>query len=543
LSASSDMHLVSWTSQDDEREVDRIIAEMQGYSNAGIVNDEEAALWGGDESEDEEEALRRAAIVSAQKNKRQQHLVRRTNSHGDAKKSFYEFGHCSNLTQQTDDLCRLQYFYNRRDSISRVNGCLLLAERSFLQHCNNVCFTSFTQDILESTAARCARKPGTRKDSAKLSDDVQEPVAIQTKVLTVQQPDEHAQTQFSLSQGSIALTNDDASLSSQWTINQSSVYRSCGNVPSIWSGEGVIKVDMGSRRSSKSGVEPLLVTVTNESANEHNVLPTTQDVSESQLASSKEYDEALHNIRMCFEQNATLTTVNREQEGDLGDNYEQVGMDIVDSDLDSQSRSGAPRIMPVEGDMMNGNTVPADEPSLDDEAERLRAALLEQYFHIFKVKRKKHLEERADISMNSREEGEISGGSSPTPSPDVAHKIVTANLSAVVNCDDYSAGLHATLVVCCDREECEQRCPVNGYKRRAVCRKIRSSARNGDQHIASVDRLQSLERSVEEWESLIEEERKEKELIESKMRHKDVQRSTNASKRDRYLVRLFMLIA
>ncbi|VDM33932.1 unnamed protein product [Toxocara canis] len=72
---------------------------------------------------------------------------------------------------------------------------------------------SIATATIDSTAAPSARKSGTRKDSAALSNNVQESTAVQTKVLAVQQPDEHAQMQFSLSQGSTALIIDASLLS------------------------------------------------------------------------------------------------------------------------------------------------------------------------------------------------------------------------------------------------------------------------------------------------------------------------------------------
>ncbi|VDM41812.1 unnamed protein product [Toxocara canis] len=55
--------------------------------------------------------------------------------------------------------------------------------------------TSIATATIDSTAAPYARKSGTRKDSATLSNVDQESVAVQTKI-AVQQPDEHAQMQF-----------------------------------------------------------------------------------------------------------------------------------------------------------------------------------------------------------------------------------------------------------------------------------------------------------------------------------------------------------
>uniref|UniRef100_A0A915CE16 Pyruvate dehydrogenase phosphatase regulatory subunit n=1 Tax=Parascaris univalens TaxID=6257 RepID=A0A915CE16_PARUN len=294
ISTNSDAQLTSWTSLDEEREVDRIIAEMQGF-----VHDERANQCGGDDVVDDEESLRRAAIVSAQKRRRQ-------------------------LTQIAASMSEQGAFYKEQTSPTVAQGT-----------------SDATLEAVSAVHPRSARHGGSTK--------------------------------------------------STWVRLDSSRSNAKG----------------GLRRSSMNRVEPLVVTVANDTRRDcGGHLALHGNIPEGELAWSNEYDEALHNIRLRFEQDVA-TAIEKDVEGGLGDNYEQVGMDIVDSDR--------------------------DEPSVDDEAERLRAALLEQ------VMRKKHLEEGAETALNNREEGEVSGSTTPIHSPGVTQRApplqsrsVKCNSSAVV---------------------------------------------------------------------------------------------------------------
>uniref|UniRef100_A0A915CEA1 Pyruvate dehydrogenase phosphatase regulatory subunit n=2 Tax=Parascaris univalens TaxID=6257 RepID=A0A915CEA1_PARUN len=301
ISTNSDAQLTSWTSLDEEREVDRIIAEMQGF-----VHDERANQCGGDDVVDDEESLRRAAIVSAQKRRRQ-------------------------LTQIAASMSEQGAFYKEQTSPTVAQGT-----------------SDATLEAVSAVHPRSARHGGSTK--------------------------------------------------STWVRLDSSRSNAKG----------------GLRRSSMNRVEPLVVTVANDTRRDcGGHLALHGNIPEGELAWSNEYDEALHNIRLRFEQDVA-TAIEKDVEGGLGDNYEQVGMDIVDSDRDSQSRCAVPRGVPSEADTDVAKRGVADEPSVDDEAERLRAALLEQ------VMRKKHLEEGAETALNNREEGEVSGSTTPIHSPGVA---------------------------------------------------------------------------------------------------------------------------
>uniref|UniRef100_A0A0M3I559 Helicase swr1 n=1 Tax=Ascaris lumbricoides TaxID=6252 RepID=A0A0M3I559_ASCLU len=240
---------------------------------------------------------------------------------------------------------------------------------------------------------------------------------------------------------------------------------------------------------------------------------------------------------------------------------------------DSQSRCAVPRGVSSEADTDAAKRGVADEPSIDDEAERLRAALLEQ------VKRKKHLEERAEAALNNREEGEVSSSTTPIHSPGVTQHTTSNSFDTALHPQSRTVGCNSSAIIPSSslehnskarsirsvitpskdsrvgRKRPARQRRLNSSdnettvlsdfsdapprKRSNTKRRIKSSGRGASHQSANISCLPSREHSLEEWERLLEEEAEEKRLIENKMRHREAQRSMNASKRDRYLERAY----
>ncbi|VDK57454.1 unnamed protein product [Anisakis simplex] len=464
---ASDLNVVSSINQDDEKEVDRIIAEMQNFSKSGPS--EEAEIWDTNEKVDEEELLRRALIVSVQKNKRLKELQKTTpndineENHGD--------------------------LHNKKDKSN--------------------CKYS-TTDAIHSNA-------------------------------TTQQQHDNRHSKPSCN------TNEQSTTDHQ--ISQSEQPSS-----SIW-----VRLDTrhpnktmrSSRGSSKDAMEPLLITVPNNPSNETNVILEKEsaiDESKShQTMWSAEYDEALHNIRMNFEkqqqqQSATAAAatssqspapnVNQiQQPANFTDNYDQVGMDIEDSDRDSQSHLTAPNEPHV---ISPAKKMSVDEPTVDDEVDKLRAVLLAQ------VKMRKTVDEKAEMLPMNLEEGEISENSTPTFANDhekrckqwiEKHPVPREQLlrlGARMMRHRRSVSSDRDTVVLSDSSE------DNSPKRRSGKRKVRRSGRDsGDRMTDLLD--QSNERMVEDLEKSITEHQKQMQTLEGKIRQRESRRNSTISKRDRYL--------
>uniref|UniRef100_A0A8R1TJ71 Zf-C3H1 domain-containing protein n=1 Tax=Onchocerca volvulus TaxID=6282 RepID=A0A8R1TJ71_ONCVO len=284
--------------------------------------------------------------------------------------------------------------------------------------------------------------------------------------------------------------------------------------------------DMKSRIKSRKFQEtalPLKVTVRNDNANSYScwvlnnqkkaVVPTNVEIMETTMNQfPNPFEEQLHRLRLRVEANKFS-----KKTENLRDNYEQVGMDIVDSDRDSRSRSSptSPSIDAVAfrpHEMQIRNDVVFDAADNEEDVDQLRAELLEQ---IMQRKNNKKL-----ISLKSSlEEGELSSANSEDQSDHDSNEGPNSSYSGSDDgqVQDYRIKL--------PRKRKEN-------FREVIPKKLRWKSKDEFGGISGIEW-----RKTEDWEHMVDAEKKILKEIERKLRHRDDQKSITRRKRDSFLER------
>uniref|UniRef100_A0A0R3RHX8 Zf-C3H1 domain-containing protein n=1 Tax=Elaeophora elaphi TaxID=1147741 RepID=A0A0R3RHX8_9BILA len=300
---------------------------------------------------------------------------------------------------------------------------------------------------------------------------------------------------------------------------------------------------------------PLKVTVRNDNASGHSfcflnhqqkvAAPTSGvEMMETTVKQFENpFEEQLHRLRLRVEASKFSKKVEN-----LGDNYEQVGMDIVDSDRDSRSRSSptSPLVDAVvvrPHDVQSRNEIPSDGADNEEDVDQLRAELLEQIMQKKNDKKRKSLEptlEEGELSSTNSEEqathGSKEGPSSSYRSETHCSKrfknVIEQNRKSMVDRkrsrkDSLSSGT----------DDGGQDCRIKLSRKKekfqgTIPKRLHWKARN-----EFSDMSRTEERKAEDWERMINVEKKMLKDIERKLRHRDDQKCVTRRKRDSFLER------
>ncbi|CAG9531794.1 unnamed protein product [Cercopithifilaria johnstoni] len=258
------------------------------------------------------------------------------------------------------------------------------------------------------------------------------------------------------------------------------------------------------------------------------------------------FEEQLHRLRLRIEASKFSKKVEN-----LRDNYEQVGMDIVDSDRDSRSRSSPTSpllnvmaLCPHEIQTRSG--VPSDGADNEEDVDQLRAELLEQIMQKKNDKKlrsvKPTLEEGELSSTNSEERAAHSSNEGPSSSYRAeTHcskrftNVVEQNRKSVMDRkrsrkgDSISSGSDDGA-----GQDYRTKLPRKRKEnfREAVPKRIRWKSKDEFGDMSGTE-----ERKTEEWEHMIDVEKKMLKEIERKLRHRDDQKCVTRRKRDNFLER------
>uniref|UniRef100_A0A1I7VRY9 Zf-C3H1 domain-containing protein n=1 Tax=Loa loa TaxID=7209 RepID=A0A1I7VRY9_LOALO len=307
---------------------------------------------------------------------------------------------------------------------------------------------------------------------------------------------------------------------------------------------------------------PLKVTVRNDNANgysrymlnnqEKAVAPTSsaEMLGTTVKQFSNPFEEQLHRLRLRVE----ASKFSKRMEN-LGDNYEQVGMDIVDSDRDSRSRSSpaSPLIDTMSihpHEMQIRNAVPSDGADNEEDVDQLRAELLEQ------IMQKKNDKKLTSLKL-SLEEGELSSANSEEQAAHGSNEKPSSSYRTERHCSKrYTNVAEQNRKSIVDRKESLQRSrkddslssgsddgPVQDYRiklprkrkenfRETISKRLRWKSKDEFGDISGVEG-----RKAEDWERMVDVERKVLKEIERKLRHRDDQKCVARRKRDNFLER------
>ncbi|VDK70489.1 unnamed protein product [Onchocerca ochengi] len=318
--------------------------------------------------------------------------------------------------------------------------------------------------------------------------------------------------------------------------------------------------DMKSRIKSRKFQEtalPLKVTVRNDNANSYScwvlnnqkkaVVPTNVEIMETTMNQfPNPFEEQLHRLRLRVEANKFS-----KKTENLRDNYEQVGMDIVDSDRDSRSRSSptSPSIDAVAfrpHEMQIRNDVVFDAADNEEDVDQLRAELLEQ---IMQRKNNKKL-----ISLKSSlEEGELSSANSEDQSDHDSNEGPNSSYRTETHCSKKFSNIAKqnwkSVVVRKHSKKDDSLSSgsddgqVQDYRiklprkrkenfREVIPKKLRWKSKDEFGGISGIEW-----RKTEDWEHMVDAEKKILKEIERKLRHRDDQKSITRRKRDSFLER------
>ncbi|KAM3718884.1 Zinc finger C3H1 domain-containing protein [Dirofilaria immitis] len=318
--------------------------------------------------------------------------------------------------------------------------------------------------------------------------------------------------------------------------------------------------DMQNRIKSRKFHEaatPLKVAVRNDNANSYCWILSKQQKAVAASNSvemmetavkqfSNPFEEQLHRLRLRVEASKFSKKVEN-----LSDNYEQVGMDIVDSDRDSRSRSSptsplvdAMAICPYEIQSRKG--VAFDGVDNEEDVDQLRAELLEQIMQRKNEKKltslKSSLEEGELSSANS--EDQSARGSNEGPSSSYGVKthyskkftnVAEQNRKSIIDRkrsrkdDSLSSGSDDGPI-----QDYHIKLPRKRKEsfREAIPKRLHWKPKDEFGDIAGIEA-----RKIEDWERMINAEKKMLKEIERKLRHRDDQKSVMRRKRDNFLER------
>ncbi|VDK88996.1 unnamed protein product [Litomosoides sigmodontis] len=303
---------------------------------------------------------------------------------------------------------------------------------------------------------------------------------------------------------------------------------------------------------------PLKVTVRNDNAsgyscffvnNQQKVAAPTNNV-EVLETTMKQFanpiEEQLHRLRLRIEASKFSKQVEN-----LGDNYEQVGMDIVDSDRDSRSRSSptspltnARAIYSHEIQARNG--APCDGVDNEEDADQLRAKLLEQIMQKKNDKKLKSLKptlEEGELSSTNSEERAARGNNEVPSSSYRTETHCSKRLANVVEQSrKFTTDRKRSRKDDCESSGSDDR-PDQDYRirqsrkkkendRETIPKKLRWKSRDEFDEMSGIE-----ERKAQNWERMVDAEKKILKEIERKLRHRDDQKCITRRKRDSFLER------
>ncbi|MCP9262177.1 Dolichyl-diphosphooligosaccharide--protein glycosyltransferase 48 kDa subunit [Dirofilaria immitis] len=307
--------------------------------------------------------------------------------------------------------------------------------------------------------------------------------------------------------------------------------------------------DMQNRIKSRKFHEaatPLKVAVRNDNANSYCWILSKQQKAVAASNSvemmetavkqfSNPFEEQLHRLRLRVEASKFSKKVEN-----LSDNYEQVGMDIVDSDRDSRSRSSptsplvdAMAICPYEIQSRKG--VAFDGVDNEEDVDQLRAELLEQ------IMQRKN-EKKLTSLKSSLEEGELSSANSEDQSARGSNEGPSSSYGAKPEIYNRSEGLLRSRKDDSLSSGSDDG-PIQDYHiklprkrkesfREAIPKRLHWKPKDEFGDIAGIEA-----RKIEDWERMINAEKKMLKEIERKLRHRDDQKSVMRRKRDNFLER------
>uniref|UniRef100_A0AAF5PYR1 Cadherin domain-containing protein n=1 Tax=Wuchereria bancrofti TaxID=6293 RepID=A0AAF5PYR1_WUCBA len=305
-------------------------------------------------------------------------------------------------------------------------------------------------------------------------------------------------------------------------------------------------------------VIPLKVTVRNDSTNGYSycILNNQQkatvstnnneEILEAPMKQfSNPFEDQLHRLRLRVE----ASKFSKRMEN-LGDNYEQVGMDIVDSDRDSRSRSSpaSPLVntMAVRSHEMQARSgISPDGADNEEDVDQLRAELLEQIMHRKNYKKltlwKPSPEEGELSSANSEEQSALGSNEKPSSSCRTeTHyskrfaNVVEQNRKPEVNRkrsrkdDSLSSGSD-------DGQVQDYRIKLSRKRKENFRETIPKKSRWKSKEFGSISGIEL--RKTENWQHMIDVEKKVLKEIERKLRHRDDQKCVTRRKRDNFLER------
>ncbi|KAL3995143.1 hypothetical protein ACH3XW_24590 [Acanthocheilonema viteae] len=315
---------------------------------------------------------------------------------------------------------------------------------------------------------------------------------------------------------------------------------------------------MNSRKFHGTAV-PLKVTVRNDNASgySYSFLNNQQEVAipissvEMLETAAKQFanpfEEQLHRLRLRVEANKFSKKEN------LGDNYEQVGMDIVDSDRDSRSRSSpisplANAMTVCSHEIQTLNGVPSDGVDNEEDVDQLRAELLEQ------IMQKKN-DEKLKSLKSTLEEGELSSTNSEERVAHRSNEGPSSSYRTEAHCSKSSKRLKNIVEqnrksVIDRKRSRKDESPSSGSDgpgqdhrvklprkrkenfRETAPKRLHWKSKNEFGDVSGTER-----RKAEDWERMIDDEKKMLKEIERKLRHRDDQKCVTRRRRDSFLER------
>ncbi|VDO26540.1 unnamed protein product [Brugia timori] len=304
-------------------------------------------------------------------------------------------------------------------------------------------------------------------------------------------------------------------------------------------------------------VIPLKVTVRNDSTNGYSYCilnnqqkatistKNNEEILEAPMKQfSNPFEDQLHRLRLRVE----ASKFSKRMEN-LGDNYEQVGMDIVDSDRDSRSRSSpaSPLVstMAIRSHEMQARSgISPDGADNEEDVDQLRAELLEQIMHKKNYKKltlwKSSPEEGELSSANSEEQSALGSNEKPSSSRRTETHYskrfanVEQNRKPEVNRkrsrkdDSLSSGSD-------DGQVQDYHIKLPRKRKENFRETIPKRSRWKSKEFGSISEIGL--RRTENWQHMIDVEKKVLKEIERKLRHRDDQKCVTRRKRDNFLER------